>query len=177
MLSFFSVRAPIPQKRDTLIEPGYEDGYATATQRRNQARQSMRVKTVFDGFRDFGKEASKTIKYRKKNLCRMFIFCFFTQNLWKLRQQLGHRPLVGLVLHEALPAPMRATCPWIQRKRGLLKTCSNLPWISCSREIGRLPGTRQRPAKSISLSTYKTRSNSAAKCWTGTSGPMRQLRW
>ena len=47
------VRAPIPQKQETLIEPGYE-GY----QLRNNGKQQSRIKTVFDGFRNFGSEAS-----------------------------------------------------------------------------------------------------------------------
>ena len=47
------VRAPIPQTSDTLIEPGYE-GYHIARPNRNPHKN--RVRTVFDGFRNFGAE-------------------------------------------------------------------------------------------------------------------------
>ena len=48
------VRAPIPQKQEVLIQPGYE-GYALS---RSNARTS-RVRSVFDGFRNFSNEARK----------------------------------------------------------------------------------------------------------------------
>ena len=48
------VRAPIPQKQETLVGPGYE---AYPITRPNMKK--TRVKTVFDGFRNFGSEASK----------------------------------------------------------------------------------------------------------------------
>ena len=49
------VRAPIPQREEVLIQPGYE-GYSI--NRTNKFRQS-RVRTVFDGFRNFSNETSK----------------------------------------------------------------------------------------------------------------------
>lgn len=53
------VRAPIPQKRETLIEAGYE-GYPIhkPLAGASGSRQS-RVRTVFDGFRNFSSEASQ----------------------------------------------------------------------------------------------------------------------
>ena len=50
------VRAPIPQKQEVLIQPGYE-GYSL-TQSSNMLRAN-RVRSVFDGFRNFSNEASK----------------------------------------------------------------------------------------------------------------------
>merc|ERR1719468_318033 len=48
------VRAPIPQKQEVLIQPGYE-GYAL---NRNASQgRSSRVRSVFDGFRNFSNEA------------------------------------------------------------------------------------------------------------------------
>lgn len=47
------VRAPIPQKRETLLEPGYE-AYPTA--RRDAIPHRARIRSVFDGFRNFGNE-------------------------------------------------------------------------------------------------------------------------
>ncbi|TRY70684.1 hypothetical protein TCAL_04831 [Tigriopus californicus] len=51
------VRAPIPQKRETLVEAGYE-GYRInkGAAGAGGSRQS-RVRTVFDGFRNFNSEA------------------------------------------------------------------------------------------------------------------------
>ena len=50
------VRAPIPQKQEVLIQPGFE-GYAL---NRNSSRmRASRVRSVFDGFRNFSQEASK----------------------------------------------------------------------------------------------------------------------
>ena len=50
------VRAPIPQKQEVLIQPGFED-YAL---NRNAARvRGSRVRSVFDGFRNFSQEASE----------------------------------------------------------------------------------------------------------------------
>ena len=49
------VREPIPQKRETLIQAGYE-GYSM----RSSANVNRgRVRSVFDGFRNFGNEASE----------------------------------------------------------------------------------------------------------------------
>jgi len=48
-----NVRAPIPQKQETLIEPGFE-GYEM-TNRLNRNSRS-RVRSVFDGFRNFEEE-------------------------------------------------------------------------------------------------------------------------
>ena len=48
------VRAPIPQKQETLIEAGYE-GYQMNNR---QNYRKARIRTVFDGFRNFGNEAS-----------------------------------------------------------------------------------------------------------------------
>ncbi len=50
------VRAPIPQRQETVVEPGFE-GYNLRTAERLANRN--RVRTVFDGFRNFGSEASK----------------------------------------------------------------------------------------------------------------------
>jgi len=48
------VRAPIPQKQEVLIQPGFE-GYAL---NRNGSRmRASRVRSVFDGFRNFSNEA------------------------------------------------------------------------------------------------------------------------
>lgn len=48
------VRAPIPQKQEVLIQPGFE-GYAL---NRNASRvRANRVRSVFDGFRNFSQEA------------------------------------------------------------------------------------------------------------------------
>jgi len=48
------VRAPIPQKQEVLIQPGFE-GYAL---NRNASRmRATRVRSVFDGFRNFSQEA------------------------------------------------------------------------------------------------------------------------
>ena len=58
------VRAPIPQKQEVLIQPGYE-GYAL---NRNASQgRSSRVRSVFDGFRNFSNEARK--------FHFIFIFC------------------------------------------------------------------------------------------------------
>jgi hypothetical protein len=51
------VRAPIPQKQETLVESGYE-GYAIKRTQQNNPHKD-RVRTVFDGFRNFGAENSK----------------------------------------------------------------------------------------------------------------------
>ena len=48
------VRAPIPQKQETLISAGYE-GYPMNNR---QNYRKARIRTVFDGFRNFGNEAS-----------------------------------------------------------------------------------------------------------------------
>ena len=46
------VRAPIPQRQETLVQPGFE-GYEL----NNRARNSRaRVRSVFDGFRNFEAE-------------------------------------------------------------------------------------------------------------------------
>ena len=47
------VRAPIPQKQETLIHSGYE-GYPMNN--RQQYRKA-RIRSVFDGFRNFRNEA------------------------------------------------------------------------------------------------------------------------
>ena len=49
------VREPIPQKRETLIQAGYE-GYSM---RPSANVNRGRVRSVFDGFRNFGNEASE----------------------------------------------------------------------------------------------------------------------
>ena len=71
------VRAPIPQREEVLIQPGYE-GYSI--NRTNKFRQS-RVRTVFDGFRNFSNETSKFTEIQKI-LGRIlsftsFFVCFF----------------------------------------------------------------------------------------------------
>jgi len=48
------VRAPIPQRQDRMISPGYE-GYALT--RANPSR--ARIRSVFDGFRNFGSEQQR----------------------------------------------------------------------------------------------------------------------
>ena len=48
------VRAPIPQKQETLIDAGYE-GYPMNNR---QNYRKARIRTVFDGFRNFGNEAA-----------------------------------------------------------------------------------------------------------------------
>ena len=50
------VRAPIPQKKEVLIQPGYE-GYSIT--RQNNLIRGSRVRSVFDGFRNFSNESSK----------------------------------------------------------------------------------------------------------------------
>ena len=75
------VRAPIPQREEVLIQPGYE-GYSI--NRTNKFRQS-RVRTVFDGFRNFSNETSKFTEIQKifrKNLNfhEFFWFLFSESN-------------------------------------------------------------------------------------------------
>ena len=48
------VRAPIPQKQEVMVGPGYE-GYMM-NNRVNKTLQQRRVRSVFDGFRDFQAE-------------------------------------------------------------------------------------------------------------------------
>jgi len=48
------VRAPIPQKREVLIQPGFE-GYSI--NRSSNMLRANRVRSVFDGFRNFSNEA------------------------------------------------------------------------------------------------------------------------
>ena len=48
------VRAPIPQKQEVMVAQGYE-GYMM-NNRVNKTMQQRRVRTVFDGFRDFQAE-------------------------------------------------------------------------------------------------------------------------
>jgi len=50
------VRAPIPQKQETLIQPGFE-GYAMNRSASNRGSRTSRVRSVFDGFRNFSNEA------------------------------------------------------------------------------------------------------------------------
>ena len=50
------VRAPIPQKQETLVGAGYE-GYELNV-RRGTNPHKVRVRTVFDGFRNFGAEGA-----------------------------------------------------------------------------------------------------------------------
>ena len=50
------VRAPIPQKQEVLVQPGYE-GYAL--NRSVNLMRGSRVRSVFDGFRNFSNEARK----------------------------------------------------------------------------------------------------------------------
>ena len=49
------VRAPIPQKQEVMVEPGFE-GYVM-NNRVNKSHSQRRVRSVFDGFRDFQAEA------------------------------------------------------------------------------------------------------------------------
>merc|ERR1712029_678720 len=49
------VRAPIPQREDRMVGPGYE-GYALTRQNPNRAR----IRSVFDGFRNFGSEPQQS---------------------------------------------------------------------------------------------------------------------
>merc|ERR1719334_1391817 len=48
-----NVRAPIPQKQETLVEPGFE-GYEMSNRLTRNNRS--RVRSVFDGFRNFEEE-------------------------------------------------------------------------------------------------------------------------
>ena len=50
------VRAPIPQKQETLVGEGFE-GYELNV-RRGTNPHKVRVRTVFDGFRNFGAEGA-----------------------------------------------------------------------------------------------------------------------
>jgi len=50
------VRAPIPQTQETLVEAGYE-GYEM--QNRRHASRAVRVRSVFDGFRNFEEETRR----------------------------------------------------------------------------------------------------------------------
>ncbi len=50
------VRAPIPQKQEVLVQPGYE-GYSL--NRNSSMLRQSRVRSVFDGFRNFSNESSK----------------------------------------------------------------------------------------------------------------------
>ena len=52
------VRAPIPQKQETLVGAGYE-GYELNVRRGNNPHRA-RVRTVFDGFRNFGAEGASS---------------------------------------------------------------------------------------------------------------------
>ena len=54
MVELDEVRAPIPQKQETLIHAGYE-GYPMNNR---QHYRKARIRTVFDGFRNFGNEAT-----------------------------------------------------------------------------------------------------------------------
>ena len=79
------VRAPIPQREEVLIQPGYE-GYSI--NRTNKFRQS-RVRTVFDGFRNFSNETSKFTEIQKifrKNLNFHEFFYFFIQKAMEHHQ-------------------------------------------------------------------------------------------
>ena len=49
------VRAPIPQRQEVMVEPGFE-GYVM-NNRVNKSHSQRRVRSVFDGFRDFQAEA------------------------------------------------------------------------------------------------------------------------
>lgn len=49
------VRAPIPQRQEVMVEPGFE-GYVM-NNRVNKSQSQRRVRSVFDGFRDFQAEA------------------------------------------------------------------------------------------------------------------------
>ena len=49
------VRAPIPQRQEVMVEPGFE-GYVM-NNRVNKSHAQRRVRSVFDGFRDFQAEA------------------------------------------------------------------------------------------------------------------------
>ena len=75
------MRAPIPQREEVLIQPGYE-GYSI--NRTNKFRQS-RVRTVFDGFRNFSNETSKFTEIQKNlrenlNFHEFFLFLFSESN-------------------------------------------------------------------------------------------------
>lgn len=52
------VRAPIPQKQETLVQAGYE-GYQMNNRVNRVAHQRNRVRSVFDGFRNFEAEARR----------------------------------------------------------------------------------------------------------------------
>ena len=56
------VRAPIPQKQEVLIQPGFE-GYSI--NRSSNMLRANRVRSVFDGFRNFSNEASKSLIVKK----------------------------------------------------------------------------------------------------------------
>ena len=53
------MRAPIPQKQETLIDAGYE-GYPMNNR---QNYRKARIRTVFDGFRNFGNEAAGKLNF------------------------------------------------------------------------------------------------------------------
>ena len=62
------VRAPIPQKQEVLIQPGFE-GYSI--NRSSNMLRGQRVRSVFDGFRNFSNEASKSrIEIGKKKIIK-----------------------------------------------------------------------------------------------------------
>ena len=63
------VRAPIPQKQETLISAGYEGDSMNNRQNYRKAR----TRTVFDGFRNFGNEASSKFDwhYFLKPFCKL----------------------------------------------------------------------------------------------------------
>jgi len=54
------VRAPIPQRQEVMVQPGFE-GYGLASRQRggSAARRVGGVRSVFDGFRDFEAETRK----------------------------------------------------------------------------------------------------------------------
>ena len=67
------VRAPIPQKQETMIEPGFE-GYQI-----RQSTNRARIRSVFDGFRNFnnearnsGEEPGEISKGKKRTLEELF---------------------------------------------------------------------------------------------------------
>lgn len=77
------VRAPIPQKQEVLIQPGFE-GYSI--NRSSNMLRANRVRSVFDGFRNFSNEASKSqINSQKKS--KLFQVLILQKIIAKDRQE------------------------------------------------------------------------------------------
>jgi len=60
------VRAPIPQRQEMLVQPGFE-GYEMNNRRQN-SRAGARVRSVFDGFRNFEAETLRREREEEANI-------------------------------------------------------------------------------------------------------------